>query len=184
MSPAGVSLKTSLIRSITASVLIAPRPGAGQRSTDDPAPFQCGKDARDPWCVDEPRVSDREVGSTDLAAPESVDNCADSFLALSKEILRNAVEAAGASPESVTETTVQGNPVKVLIDASDGADLFVVGNRGHRNAPGVGQRTDPGLCSLPHSYRACIGVSRPEGSRWERGNFDKRQPRGRSRQLC
>ena len=137
MSPAGVSLKMSLIRSITASVLIAPRPGAGQRSTDDPAPFQCGKDARDPWCVGEPRVSDREVGSTDLAAPESVDNCADSFLALSKEILRNAVEAAGASPESVTETTVQGNPVKVLIDASDGADLFVVGNRGRNLLTGA-----------------------------------------------
>ena len=137
MSPAGVSLKTSLIRSITASVLIAPRPGAGQRSTDDPAPFQCGKDARDPWCVDEPRVSDREVGSTDLAAPESVDNCADSFSALSKEILRNAVEAAGASPESVTETTVQGNPVKVLIDASDGADLLVVGKRGHGGFTGL-----------------------------------------------
>jgi hypothetical protein len=27
------------------------------------------------------------------------------------------------SPESVTERTVQGHPVKVLIDASDGADL-------------------------------------------------------------
>ena len=137
MSPAGVSLKTSLIRSITASVLIAPRPGAGQRSTDDPAPFQCGKDARDPWCVDEPRVSDREVGSTDLAAPESVDNCADSFSALSKEILRNAVKLSVPHPSRSLKQRCRVTPVKILVDASDGADLLVVGNRGHGGFTGL-----------------------------------------------
>jgi nucleotide-binding universal stress UspA family protein len=55
----------------------------------------------------------------------------------SREILRNAVEAVGASPESVTERTVQGHPVKVLVDASDGADLLVVGNRGHGGFTGM-----------------------------------------------
>jgi nucleotide-binding universal stress UspA family protein len=53
------------------------------------------------------------------------------FSAISKEILRNAVEGVGASPESVTERAVQRHPVKVLIDASDGADLLVVGKGGH-----------------------------------------------------
>jgi nucleotide-binding universal stress UspA family protein len=53
------------------------------------------------------------------------------FSASSKEILRDAVEGVGASPESVTERAVQGHPVAVRIDASDGADLLVVGNRGH-----------------------------------------------------
>jgi nucleotide-binding universal stress UspA family protein len=55
----------------------------------------------------------------------------------SREILRNAVEAVGASPESVTQRTVQGHPVKVLIDASEGADLLVVGNRGHGGFTGM-----------------------------------------------
>lgn len=55
----------------------------------------------------------------------------------SKEILRNAVKAIGASPESVTERTAQGHPVKVLVDASDGADLLVVGNRGHGGFTGM-----------------------------------------------
>ena len=55
----------------------------------------------------------------------------------SREILRNAVEAVGASPESMTERTVQGHPVKVLVDASDGADLLVVGNRGHGGFTGM-----------------------------------------------
>ena len=48
------------------------------------------------------------------------------YSAISKEILRNAVEAVGASPESVTERTRARNfasPAKVLVDASDGAEL-------------------------------------------------------------
>jgi nucleotide-binding universal stress UspA family protein len=57
--------------------------------------------------------------------------------AISKEILRNAVEGVGATPESVTEKAVQGHPVKVLIDASDGADLLVVANRGHGGFTGM-----------------------------------------------
>jgi nucleotide-binding universal stress UspA family protein len=59
------------------------------------------------------------------------------FSAISKEILRNAVEAVGASPESVIERTVQGHPAQVLVDASDGAELLVVGNRGHGGFTGL-----------------------------------------------
>ncbi len=57
--------------------------------------------------------------------------------AMSKEILRNAVKAVGASAESVTERAVEGHPVKVLVDASDGADLLVVGHRGHGGFSGM-----------------------------------------------
>src|SRR5829696_3695533 len=60
-----------------AACVDAPRSNAGNGPTDDPAPFQCGQDARDPRCDDEPGVSGREVGSAGLAAPDSVDNCAD-----------------------------------------------------------------------------------------------------------
>jgi nucleotide-binding universal stress UspA family protein len=59
------------------------------------------------------------------------------FSAISKEILRNAVEAVGASPESVTERTVQGHPAQALVDASDGAELLVVGSRGHGGFTGM-----------------------------------------------
>jgi nucleotide-binding universal stress UspA family protein len=59
------------------------------------------------------------------------------FSAISKEILRNAVEAVGASPESVIERTVQGHPAQVLVDASDGAELLVVRNRGHGGFTGL-----------------------------------------------
>jgi hypothetical protein len=67
---------TRLSHEVSAGV-DAPRPGAGNVSADDPAPFQCGKDARNPGRDDEPWVSGREVGSAGLAAPEAVDNCAD-----------------------------------------------------------------------------------------------------------
>jgi nucleotide-binding universal stress UspA family protein len=59
------------------------------------------------------------------------------FSDISKEILRNTVEAVGASPESVTEMAVHGHPAKVLVDASDGAELLVVGNRGHGGFTGM-----------------------------------------------
>ena len=59
------------------------------------------------------------------------------FSAISKEILRDAVAAVGASPGSVTERTVQGHPAQVLVDASDGAELLVVGNRGHGGFTGM-----------------------------------------------
>ena len=58
------------------------------------------------------------------------------FLALSKEILRNAVKLSVPHPSRSLKQRCRVTPVKILVDASDGADLFVVGNRGHRNAPG------------------------------------------------
>jgi nucleotide-binding universal stress UspA family protein len=59
------------------------------------------------------------------------------FSAISKDILRNAIEGVGASPESVAEIAVHGHPAKVLVDASDGAELLVVGNRGHGGFTGM-----------------------------------------------
>lgn len=88
------------------------------------------------------------------------------FSAISEEILRNAVEAVGASPESVTESTVQGHPAQALVDASDGAELLVVGNRGHGGFTGLLLGSVSGHvlahASLPHSYRARVAASRPE----------------------
>ena len=42
-----------------------------------------------------------------------------------------------AFSESVTERTVQGHPAQALVDASDGAELLVVGNRGHGGFTGM-----------------------------------------------
>ena len=59
------------------------------------------------------------------------------FSANAKQILQNAVESVGASIESVTTRTVLGHPVQVLVDASEGADLLVVGSRGHGGFVGM-----------------------------------------------
>ena len=81
--------------------------------------------------------------------------------AMSKEILRNAVEAIGASAESVTERAVQGHPVKVLVDASDGADLLVVGNRGHGGFTGMlpGRSADRSWLMLIAPQLSCVRSS-------------------------
>ena len=36
-----------------------------------------------------------------------------------------------ASPVKVSSTVREGNPAKILLEAADGADLLVVGSRGH-----------------------------------------------------
>ena len=59
------------------------------------------------------------------------------FSANAEQILKNAVESVGASTESVTTRTVLGHPVQVLVDASGGADLLVVGSRGHGGFAGM-----------------------------------------------
>ena len=74
---------------------------------------------------------------------------------------RRAVEVVGASPESVTERTVQGTPVKVLVDASEGADLLLVGNRGHGGFTGMLLGSVSGqVLAYAHcpSYRARLGI--------------------------
>ena len=54
----------------------------------------------------------------------------------------------------------KGNPAKVLIDMSQGADLIVVGSRGHgglrRHAPWLGEPTRRGTRSLPSGRPALI----------------------------
>jgi len=49
-----------------------------------------------------------------------------------KQTIEAAVkEALGGDIDNVTSYVVQGHPAQVLVDASAGAELLVVGNRGH-----------------------------------------------------
>ena len=62
-----------------------------------------------------------------MGAVESVD-----WESNSHEILDAAInEAVGDSGTAVTRKNVQGHPADVLVEASKGADLVVVGSRGH-----------------------------------------------------
>jgi nucleotide-binding universal stress UspA family protein len=47
-----------------------------------------------------------------------------------QQVADAVAEAAGHGVE-IRSTVVEGNPAKVLLDASAGAELLVVGNRGH-----------------------------------------------------
>jgi nucleotide-binding universal stress UspA family protein len=57
--------------------------------------------------------------------------------ATAEQILQNAVDSVGVSTDPVTTRTVLGHPVQVLVDASGGADLLVVGSRGHGGFAGM-----------------------------------------------
>lgn len=47
-------------------------------------------------------------------------------------LARTMVEAIGANqPVRLTPRVIEGHPARVLLDAAQGADLLVVGNRGH-----------------------------------------------------
>jgi nucleotide-binding universal stress UspA family protein len=49
-----------------------------------------------------------------------------------QQIIDTALDTAlGKDSAKVSSTVVQGHPARVLIDASAGAELLVVGNRGH-----------------------------------------------------
>jgi nucleotide-binding universal stress UspA family protein len=47
------------------------------------------------------------------------------------ETLTNALAAADADGVEITKTTIAGHPATALVAAADGADLLVVGSRGH-----------------------------------------------------
>jgi nucleotide-binding universal stress UspA family protein len=55
------------------------------------------------------------------------------FTENAEKVLADAISAAvdPASGVPVRGHTAEGNPAQVLLDASDGADLLVVGSRGH-----------------------------------------------------
>jgi nucleotide-binding universal stress UspA family protein len=63
-------------------------------------------------------------------APASTD--LDEFRKLAEASLRESVEEAGATAAGVEVTPVvrEGNPVDVLLEESEGADLLVLGTRG------------------------------------------------------
>ena len=50
-----------------------------------------------------------------------------------RRVLMEAVSEVSAtdSEVQVVERVIHGNPAKVLVDAADGADLLVLGSRGH-----------------------------------------------------
>ncbi len=51
---------------------------------------------------------------------------------LAAKTLSAAVEEAAPPPDvTIRQVVVDGNPADALLDAADGADLLVVGNRGH-----------------------------------------------------
>jgi nucleotide-binding universal stress UspA family protein len=55
-----------------------------------------------------------------------------------KSILDDAIATVGAVGDvSITRTTTQGHPARVLTDASTDADLLVVGSRGHGGFAGM-----------------------------------------------
>jgi nucleotide-binding universal stress UspA family protein len=55
------------------------------------------------------------------------------FEQLATQIVGDAVAdvAGGDEPVKITTRVIQGNPAQVLVEESAGADLLVVGNRGH-----------------------------------------------------
>jgi nucleotide-binding universal stress UspA family protein len=58
--------------------------------------------------------------------------------AIAQKILDSALgNAASSGPVRVTRNVVQGHPAEVLTDASRGADLLVVGSRGHGGFTGM-----------------------------------------------
>ena len=63
-----------------------------------------------------------------MPAPPDVD-----FQQIAAEVLAGAIAEVSSPAEQVTITSkmVEGNAARALLDASTGADLLVVGSRGH-----------------------------------------------------
>ena len=82
------------------------------------------------WSV--PIVPGREFAPT-LAIP--TDELRDEARALVDSLVAEALE--GAEDVKVTPVVVQGNPAELLVEAGRGADLLVVGSRGHGGFAGM-----------------------------------------------
>lgn len=61
------------------------------------------------------------------------------FSQVARDILRDAVTGTvnPASPVTVRQRVAEGHPARVLLEAADGADLLVVGSRGHGGFAGM-----------------------------------------------
>jgi nucleotide-binding universal stress UspA family protein len=79
-----------------------------------------------------------------------------------RKVLENAVVAAfgGDTPDHVTARLVQGLPRQVLLEASDGADMLVLGRRGHGGFPGLVMGSVSQAC-IAHA-RCPVLVMNPE----------------------
>jgi len=53
------------------------------------------------------------------------------WAALARSTMDEALDAAAGDTDKVSVSIVQGNAAQVLLDVSSGANLLVVGNRGH-----------------------------------------------------
>jgi nucleotide-binding universal stress UspA family protein len=61
-----------------------------------------------------------------------------SYAELAAKTLSEAVDSAimAGGGVAVRQCVMEGNPARVLLDAAEGADLLVVGRRGHGGLPG------------------------------------------------
>jgi nucleotide-binding universal stress UspA family protein len=71
------------------------------------------------------------VSVSEQYVPDSSQRTADELVAESKDALGND------PPVAVQPSVKQGNPAKVLIEQAKGADLLVVGTRGHGGFAGL-----------------------------------------------
>jgi nucleotide-binding universal stress UspA family protein len=66
-------------------------------------------------------------------APMAIPECSEYIESATKTLQEAVSEAAGPEGNPRVHTVVaEGAPAKVLLDISDGADLLVLGSRGHR----------------------------------------------------
>lgn len=54
-----------------------------------------------------------------------------------QQTVDTALHALGEDGANISSTVIEGHPARVLLDASQGAELLVVGNRGHGGFTGM-----------------------------------------------
>jgi len=104
------------------------------------------------------------LGLPTLEVP--LDEVAGAYEAAASDLLDNAVAEASADIAGVEieRRLVEDNPVLALLDASEGADLLVVGTRGHGGFAGLLLGSVSAEC-VHHARCPVIVVPRPRESR-------------------